>query len=162
MPRYKMIVNPTSGRGQGEQSYPIIDAELRKLGLEYDMCRTESPGHAIQLAQEAVRELDQDSGAVPGLRVAAAGASVLEVHEHLDALVDQRMGFLAPDVGNEADPAGIVLVGGIVEPLGGPHFAVLRDRGPPCASCVHSSCVDRSTRLTPANRQCSRGNPEAC
>jgi diacylglycerol kinase (ATP) len=56
MPRYKIIVNPTSGRGKGEQNYPIIDAELRKLGLEYEMCRTESPGHAIQLAQEAAQD----------------------------------------------------------------------------------------------------------
>ena len=53
MPRYKIIVNPTSGRGMGEQSYPTIDSELSKLGLDYEMCRTEAPGHAIQLAQEA-------------------------------------------------------------------------------------------------------------
>ena len=53
MPRYKIIVNPTSGRGMGEQSYPLIDAELQKNGLDYEMCRTESPGHAVQLAQEA-------------------------------------------------------------------------------------------------------------
>jgi YegS/Rv2252/BmrU family lipid kinase len=53
MPRYKIIVNPTSGRGMGEQSYPIIDHELKKLGLDYEMCRTEAPGHAIQLAKQA-------------------------------------------------------------------------------------------------------------
>lgn len=53
MPRYKIIVNPTSGRGLGEQSYPTIDAELKKLGLDYDMCRTKAPGHAIQLAKQA-------------------------------------------------------------------------------------------------------------
>jgi diacylglycerol kinase (ATP) len=56
MPRYKIIVNPTSGRGMGEQSYPTINAELSKLGLDYEMCRTEAPGHAIQLAQEAAAD----------------------------------------------------------------------------------------------------------
>lgn len=53
MPRFKIIVNPTSGRGQGEQNYPLIDAELDKLGLDYEMARTQSPGHAIQLAKQA-------------------------------------------------------------------------------------------------------------
>lgn len=53
MPRYKIIVNPTSGRGMGEQSFPIIDAEMQKLGLDFEMCRTEAPGHAIPLANQA-------------------------------------------------------------------------------------------------------------
>lgn len=53
MPRYKIIVNPISGRGMGEQSYPLIEAELNQYGLDFEMCRTESPGHAIQLAREA-------------------------------------------------------------------------------------------------------------
>ena len=53
MPRFKIIVNPTSGRGMGEQSYPLIDAELQKNGLDYEMVRTEFQGHAIALAQEA-------------------------------------------------------------------------------------------------------------
>jgi YegS/Rv2252/BmrU family lipid kinase len=56
MPRYKIIVNPTSGRGLGEQSYPEIDAELTRNGLDFEMCRTEFQGHAIQLAQEAAAE----------------------------------------------------------------------------------------------------------
>lgn len=53
MPRYKIIVNPTSGRGLGAQRYPDIQAELQKYGLEFEMCQTEHPGHAIQLAEEA-------------------------------------------------------------------------------------------------------------
>ena len=53
MPRYKIIVNPTSGRGMGEQNYPAIEAQLKEFGLEYDMCRTEGPGHASKLAREA-------------------------------------------------------------------------------------------------------------
>ena len=53
MPRYKIIVNPASGRGMGEQNYPLMDAELQKNGLDYKMVRTEFQGHAIELAQEA-------------------------------------------------------------------------------------------------------------
>lgn len=53
MPRHKIIVNPTSGRGMGEQSYPLIDAELEKNGLDYEMVRTDFQGHAVELAQEA-------------------------------------------------------------------------------------------------------------
>ena len=56
MPRYKIIVNPTSGRGLGEQSYPLIDAELKQYGLDYEMCRTESQGHATQLAKDAAAD----------------------------------------------------------------------------------------------------------
>lgn len=56
MPRYKIIVNPTSGRGMGEESYPRIDAELKEYGLDYEMCRTKSQGHAIHLAKEAAAD----------------------------------------------------------------------------------------------------------
>ena len=36
--------------------------------------------------EELVRDLDQDAGAVAGLRVAAAGAAVRQVDQDLDAL----------------------------------------------------------------------------
>ena len=35
MPRYKIILNPISGRGMGEESYPIIEAELNEYGLDF-------------------------------------------------------------------------------------------------------------------------------
>lgn len=96
MPRYKIIVNPTSGRGQGEQSYPIIDAELRKLGLEYDMCRTESPGHAIQLAQEAVRD---------GFDVVVAAGGDGTLNEVLN-------GLMKGEIGEDQRPAlGVIPIG---------------------------------------------------
>lgn len=56
MPRFKIIVNPTSGRGMGEKSYPTIESELKKLGLDFGMCRTEAPGHAIRLAEQAASD----------------------------------------------------------------------------------------------------------
>lgn len=53
MTRYLLIVNPISGRGNGEKSYPIIESRLKQLGLDFDLVRTENPGHAIQLAAQA-------------------------------------------------------------------------------------------------------------
>ena len=74
------------------------------------------PGHL--LAEELVRDLDQDPGAVAGQRVGAGGAPMGEVLEDLEALLDDGVALLALECGDEADAAGIVLVGGVVQALG--------------------------------------------
>ena len=56
MPRFKIIVNPVAGRGEGEKAFPVIQKLLEDLGLDFDMQRTEAPGHAIQLAEQAALE----------------------------------------------------------------------------------------------------------
>ncbi len=56
MNRYKVIVNPVSGRGNGEQSVPLIKNLLDRHGLSYDLVRTECPGHAMALARQAARD----------------------------------------------------------------------------------------------------------
>lgn len=53
---YKIIVNPTSGRGTGEQSVPLIETQLRNLGLNFQIQRTERPWHAAELAHQAAQE----------------------------------------------------------------------------------------------------------
>ena len=53
MPKYKIIVNPTSGRGHGEESIPQIERMLSEYNLDFDLVRTERPWHAAELAQEA-------------------------------------------------------------------------------------------------------------
>src|SRR5690606_25272258 len=83
----------------------------RRRQLEPELCGL--------LAQEAIRHLDQDAGAVPGLGIAAAGPAVLEPLEHLDALVDQLVRLLAADVRHEPDAAGVSLLRRIVESLAG-------------------------------------------
>jgi diacylglycerol kinase (ATP) len=91
MPRYQIIANPTSGRGLGEHSMPKIDAELRKLGLDYEIHRTEAPGHAIQLAKQAAID---GSGVV----VAAGGDGTL--NEVLNGLMQAReAGIKVPSLG---------------------------------------------------------------
>jgi YegS/Rv2252/BmrU family lipid kinase len=54
--RYRIIVNPVSGRGEGAADIPAAEAFLHELGLEHRTVRTERPLHAIELAQTAVRE----------------------------------------------------------------------------------------------------------
>jgi len=67
--------------------------------------------------EEAVRNLDQDAGAVAEQRIVAGGAAMLEILEDLQALRDDSMAFLVLDVGNEANAAGVMFIGRIVETL---------------------------------------------
>lgn len=52
---YKIIVNPTSGRGEGGQSVTQIETLLRNHGLNYEIVLTERPWHAAELAQQAAQ-----------------------------------------------------------------------------------------------------------
>jgi diacylglycerol kinase (ATP) len=56
MSRYKVIVNPISGRGAGESAFPLLNHQLRAYGLDFDLVRTERPWHAAELAQGAVSD----------------------------------------------------------------------------------------------------------
>ena len=49
MPRYRVIVNPTAGRGASEQAIPQIEHMLNTYGLDFDLVRTERPWHAAEL-----------------------------------------------------------------------------------------------------------------
>ncbi|MBE9470851.1 MAG: diacylglycerol kinase family lipid kinase [Chloroflexi bacterium] len=53
MSKYKIIVNPTAGRGASEQAIPHIERMLNEYDLDFDLVRTERPWHAAELAQEA-------------------------------------------------------------------------------------------------------------
>ncbi len=70
-------------------------------------------------AEEPVRDLNQDAGAVSRVGFAAAGAAVLEVDEHLERVPDNRVRAMALHVHDEADAAGVMLVPGVVEAAGG-------------------------------------------
>jgi YegS/Rv2252/BmrU family lipid kinase len=54
MPRYQIIINPISGRGTGLTSVPYIKEYLEKQDWSYNICLTERPWHAAELAQESV------------------------------------------------------------------------------------------------------------
>jgi diacylglycerol kinase (ATP) len=56
MTRYKIILNPTAGKGNGLRVRPEIEAILTKYGLDYDIDLTGYPEHAIELAYKAAEE----------------------------------------------------------------------------------------------------------
>src|SRR6202034_2280432 len=74
---------------------------------------------------EFVRNLNQHTGAVAGLGVAAARAAVRQIQQHLDSLQKNVVALLAPDTRHKPDPAGIVLLRRIVQTLRRRH-AILR------------------------------------
>jgi hypothetical protein len=62
--------------------------------------------------EKFVWNLDQDAGAVTGLRIAAAGSAVRQVQKNLDSLFNDVVALVAADAGDKPDPAGVVLVRG--------------------------------------------------
>ena len=99
------------------------EARRRFLGQEHHadaVLARRRQAHALRghlLAEERVGNLDQDAGAVAGERIGADRAAMGEVAQDLQTLLDDRVAFLALDVRDEADAAGVVLVGGVVETL---------------------------------------------
>ena len=67
--------------------------------------------------EKLVRHLQENARAVTGVGLAAGGAAVIEVGEHLERIGDDLMRFPALHIDDEADAAGIMLKRGIVEAL---------------------------------------------
>ena len=70
-------------------------------------------------AQRRMRYLDQHAGAVAGVGIAAEGAAVVQVRQHLQGVVEHLPGTAAVHVDDEPDAAGVVFAGGIVQALTG-------------------------------------------
>ena len=113
MPRYQIIVNPISGRGAGLAAVPAIKTYLDGKDLSYDIRLTERPGHAIELAQAAVKA---------GYDVVAGVGGDGTANEIINGLMQARraglgeavMGMLAVGRGNDFAfgmniPAGLEL-----------------------------------------------------
>ena len=99
MTRYKIIVNPVSGRGAGERSIPLIEQSLREHGLDFDLVLTERPWHAAEFAQQAC---------VDGYDVVVAAGGDGTANEVLNGLMLARpsgkvaaMGVLCVGRGND-------------------------------------------------------------
>ena len=69
--------------------------------------------------EKLMRDLNQNAGTVPGLRIAAASATMRQVQQDLDSLADNFVTLVAVDAGYKSDTAGIVLVRRIIKALGG-------------------------------------------
>jgi diacylglycerol kinase (ATP) len=103
MTKYRIIANPNAGHGKGARAIPEIERELTRLGLDYDLVRTERVGHAIQLASEA---------ALAGYEVIVAVGGDGTVNEVLNGLMEARtssknrpaLGVLCTGRGNDFAP----------------------------------------------------------
>jgi diacylglycerol kinase (ATP) len=51
--KYKIVVNPTSGGGNGKKMMPIVSNWLSEHNVDFDMQATEYPWHAALIAQQA-------------------------------------------------------------------------------------------------------------
>jgi hypothetical protein len=69
-------------------------------------------------AEELVRDLEEDAGAVTRVGFGARGTTVLEVHQRGDRLLDDVPAAAALHVHDERDTTGIVLVRRVIQPLG--------------------------------------------
>ena len=70
-------------------------------------------------AQEGVGDLEQDAGAVAGVRLGARCPAVVEVAQRRQRLRHDVVAGLTGERGHEGDAAGVVLEARVVEPLGG-------------------------------------------
>jgi YegS/Rv2252/BmrU family lipid kinase len=78
MTKYRIIANPISGHGNGTKVIPVIEQNLRALGVDFSLVRTERVGHAIELARAAVLE---------GVDVVVASGGDGTVNEVLNGLM---------------------------------------------------------------------------
>ncbi len=100
-------------------------------------------------AEERVRDLDEDARAVALQRIRAGRPAVGEVGEDAQALRDDLVALLVLDVGDEAEPAGVVLVAWIVEALAWWRRGVVHE----ALSTVVPGGAQRSRRAAAASRR---------
>ena len=103
MTKYMIVANPNAGHGKGAQAIPVIEREFTRLGLDFDLVRTERIGHGIQLAREAAHA---------GYQVIVAAGGDGTVNEVLNGLMEARqtsenrpaLGVLCTGRGNDFAP----------------------------------------------------------
>ena len=109
----------------GAGAFERPDAQLAVLGVARQedvaggVIARDRQVETADCAEERVGDLDEDAGPVAVERIRAGGAAVVEVLEDEHAARDRLMRLLALDVGDEADAARVVLIGRVVQALGG-------------------------------------------
>ncbi len=76
-----------------------------------------TPAPFAQSRSSASGRLDQAARAVSHQRIGADCAAMVEVYKELETLGDDVVGFFAPDVGDKADAARVMLVAGVIKTL---------------------------------------------
>jgi YegS/Rv2252/BmrU family lipid kinase len=106
--KYKIVVNPAAGRGNGARAGPVVQRAFGRAGVTYDLVETRAPGEARQLAKDAILQ---------GYDVVVAVGGDGTAHEIVNGLVE-----LAQDRGEWATGAPVGTLG--IVPLGtGNDFA---------------------------------------
>jgi YegS/Rv2252/BmrU family lipid kinase len=97
--RYKLIVNPTSGRGTAEGLIPLLESKFSAANYPFELVRTQAPEHALELAKNAAEE---------GFDVVVAAGGDGTANEVLNGLMMAKdagyhttMGLLAIGRGND-------------------------------------------------------------
>ena len=54
MSKYKVIANPAAGGGAGRKALTGVEKWLSRYGVDYESVLTSYPGHAVEIAREAV------------------------------------------------------------------------------------------------------------
>ncbi|MFC2028503.1 diacylglycerol/lipid kinase family protein [Chloroflexota bacterium] len=100
MTRYKIIVNPISGRGYAKKTVPMIEKYCNENGLNFDLVLTEEPWQAAEFAENAALE---------GYDVVISASGDGTANEVLNGLMRARgkgaknsaMGIIAVGTGND-------------------------------------------------------------
>jgi diacylglycerol kinase (ATP) len=100
MEKYKIIVNPISGRGAGARSVKYIKEKLTQSNIQYDLVVTEKPWHAVELTKAAVRDGYQVVVAVGGDGTANEVINGL-MEAKMQKIGNAAMGMLAVGRGND-------------------------------------------------------------
>jgi YegS/Rv2252/BmrU family lipid kinase len=100
--RYKIIVNPASGRGRGARAGAAVHRVLQAARADYDLSETEGPGHAIELAREA---------ALAGREVIVAVGGDGTAHEALQGLAQAAQIRGDWQAGRPAGALGLIPIG---------------------------------------------------
>ena len=133
MPTIKVIANPVAGRGHGRHVISAVSRILPQKGLRFSLTQTEYPGHAVELARQAV---------VEGYRTVVALGG--------DGTVNEVVNGLCADLGSDPNPAGIVNLG--IIPCGSGNDFAYAVGVPPTFSRAIDRLVEGRTRLVDMGR----------
>jgi diacylglycerol kinase (ATP) len=84
-----LVVNSRAGKGAVAKSLPELESHLRQRGLEYEVRKTEGPGHASVLARAALEE---------GKRFVVAVGGDGTIHEVVNGMIKDDKPILADAV----------------------------------------------------------------
>ena len=111
-----LAVFPDVAVDDGLHQGPVV----RPPGQEYVADAVPARGRQLEIhhgTEEFVRDLNHDARAVTGLGIGANRPAMAQALQDIQAVLHDFVALAVLDVGDEADAAGIALVGWIVEPL---------------------------------------------